>query len=104
MKIHYSSTKLEKILTSPNLLKKYYANDYNRLINRLSEFRAANSLADISSEPPPRRHKLSGDMAGMWGINYSKNDRIIICPMSDYDEDDLTTITEIKIVSLEDYH
>jgi len=38
------------------------------------------------------------------GIDYSKNDRIIIQPVGDYDINDLTTITEILIVVLGDYH
>ena len=104
MKITYSSNKLEKILTTPKLLKRYYSNDYTRLRNRLSELSAADSLADIPATPPPRRHKLNGDLSDRWGIDYSANDRIIVCPVGDFDVNDLSTITEIKILSLEDYH
>lgn len=104
MKISYSSSKLEKILTTPKLLKKYYSNDYSRLRNRLSELAAANSLAEIPLLPPPRRHKLIGDQSGKWGIDYSPNDRIVICPAGEFDVNDISTITEIIILSLEDYH
>lgn len=104
MKITYSSKKLEKILTNPKLIKKYYSNDYHRLLNRLSELLAANSLADIPETPPPRRHKLSGNMRNKWGIDYSKNYRIVISPEGKFDINNLNTITEIQIISLEDYH
>lgn len=104
MKISYSSKKLEKILTDPRLLKRHYPNDYFRLQNRLSELAAANSLAEIPSTPPPRRHKLKGDLSGKWGIDYSPNDRIVICPTGEFNVYDLSTITEIIILSLEDYH
>lgn len=104
MKITYSSNKLEKILTSPKLLKRYYSDDYTRLRNRLSELLAADSLADIPATPPPRRHKLNGDLSNRWGIDYSPNDRIVICPVGEFDICDLKTITEIEIQSLEDYH
>ena len=104
MEIFYSSTKLEKILTDPRLLKKYYSNDYERITNRLSELRLANSLNEIPEVPPPRRHKLSGNRRNCWGINYSKNDRIVICAVGEFDINDLTTIKAIEILDLEDYH
>lgn len=104
MKIHYSSTKLEKILTNERLLKKEYGRDYIKIGNRLSELRAANCLNDIPSCPPPRRHKLEGNHTDCWGIDYSKNYRIIIQPWGTYDIADLTSIVEVKVLSLEDYH
>lgn len=104
MKVRYSTSKLEKILTDERLLLKYYSNDYQRIRNRLSQLRAAANLAEISEAPPPRRHKLNGNYKGCWGINYSKNDRLIIRPVGMYDMDDLSSIVEIEIVELEDYH
>ena len=104
MIVTYSSKKLEKILTDPRLLKKYYSNDYNRIRNRLSELRAANNLSEIPECPPPRRHKLCGNLYDCWGIDYSKNDRIIIRPTGKFDINDVSSIVEIEIVNLEDYH
>lgn len=104
MDIHYSSSKQEKILTDIRLLKKYYANDYVKLSNRLSELAMANDLSEIPEIPPPRRHKLSGNNKDCWGIDYSKNDRIVIRPTGDFDINDLTTIREVIILELEDYH
>jgi len=78
MVIVYSSKKLEKQLTDIRLLKKYYGNAYNKIRNRLSELEAANNLSDIPECPPPRRHKLNGNLRDCWGIDYSPNDRIII--------------------------
>jgi len=66
MKIHYSSSKQERILTDERLLKKYYSNDYVKIANRLSELRAANNLAEIPEVPPPRRHKLEGRYKNCW--------------------------------------
>lgn len=104
MKIHYSSAKQEKILTNIRLLKKYYANDHIKIGNRLSELKVANNLNEIPEVPPPRRHKLQGKYRDCWGIDYSKNDRIIILPMGEYDINDLTSIVEVKIIDLGDYH
>ena len=86
------------------MLKKYYSNDYNKINNRLSEFEAANNLLEIPECPPPRRHKLNGSLQDCWGIDYSKNDRIIIRPIGEFDINDISSIVEIEIVDLEDYH
>ena len=104
MEISYSSKKLEKILKDDRLLHKYYSNDYQRIKNRISEIKAANNLSEIPETPPPRRHKLYGDYKGCWGIDYSKNDRIIIRPVGEFDINDLSSIDTVEIVELEDYH
>jgi len=104
MELYYSSAKQRKILTNIRLLKKYYSNDYLKIRNRLSELRVAHNLGEIPELPPPRRHKLKGDRKNCWGIDYSKNDRIVVLPEGEFDINDLSTITEIRILDLEDYH
>lgn len=104
MIIHYSSKKDEKIFQDERLIKRYYGKDGENISNRLSELRAANNLAEIPPVRPPRRHKLDHDKKNCWGINYSKNDRIVIEPYGEFDIEDLSTIKEIKILYLEDYH
>lgn len=95
---------MEKILENQRLIKRYYSKYYKKLIIRLSELRVAASLADISSDPPPRRHKLTGNFKGCWGIDVSRNYRIIVQPFGEYNEDDLNTIKEIVIKDIGDYH
>lgn len=107
MIIHYSNNKMEKILTDRRLLKKYHSDDYENILNRLSELALANNLNEIPEIPPPKRHKLTGPFQGYkdcWGIKYSKNDRIIIHPIGKYNVNDLKSIVEILIVALKDYH
>lgn len=104
MNISFSSKRLQKILTEERLLKKYYSNYYKNIKSRLTEIYAANSLNEIPNVPPPRRHKLTGDKNNMWGIDYSKNRRIVISPDGNYDINNLSTITSIVIETLEDYH
>lgn len=104
MEIKYATNKLEKILTDPRLVKKYYGKDATRLLIRLSELSVADSLLEIPDVPPPRRHKLSGEWENCWGIDYSKNYRIIIQPIGDYEIQDLSSIKGIEIVDLVDYH
>lgn len=104
MEIHYSTRKMEKILTNPRLIKKHYSKIHHKLVIRLSELRAAESLADITTSPPPRRHKLKGSFKECWGIDVSRNYRIIVQPEGEYDEHDLNTIKEIIIIDIDDYH
>lgn len=104
VELEYSSKKLEGILTNPRLIKKYYGVDATRLMNRLSELRAALSLEMIPNVPPPRRHKLTGDFKDCWGIDFSANRRIIIAPIGEFLLDDLSTIKKIQVLILDDYH
>lgn len=104
MKLYYSTKKLEKILSNNRQIKKYYPREYHKIINRLSELIVVNNLSEIPHIPPPRRHKLSGDKAGYWGIDYSPSFRIILKPVNEFNIDDLTTITDVMIIGLEDYH
>ncbi|GEB27495.1 Plasmid maintenance system killer protein [Enterococcus casseliflavus] len=104
MQIHYKTRKLEKVLTNERLIKKNYTAFYEKVCNRLSELRAAKNLEEIPNYPPPRRHKLEGYLENHWGIDISKNFRIIVRPVGKFDIEDLSTIIEIELISLEDYH
>lgn len=104
MNISYTSTKLERILTNERLIKKEYTAFYSKVIIRMSELRAVNNLEEIPHVPPPNRHKLKGDYKDCWGIDVSKNFRIVLRPLGDWEESDLKTICNVEIISLEDYH
>lgn len=104
MEITYSSRKLEKTLLDEKLIKKEYGKMAQGVMNRMSELRAATCLKDIPITPPPRRHKLEPHTENKWGISYYKNYRIIFSAVGDFNADDLSSITEIKILELEDYH
>jgi len=102
--IEYADSRMKKTLESSLLIGKRYGHIRNKLEIRLSELQMAECLADITPEPPPRRHKLKGDKADCWGVDVSKNWRIVIKPIGEFDLEDLATITQIQIVSIEDYH
>lgn len=104
MIIHYASNKDKQIFNNERLIKKYYSNDFKHIINRFSELRAANNLSEISELPPPRRHKLSGNYSDCWSISCSKNDRLIIQPFGNFNINDISSITEIKVLEFTDYH
>lgn len=105
MILHFNSSKDEKILCNERLLHRHYNKAHaKRIKSRLTELQSANNLGEIPQVPPPRRHKLKGEYADCWGIDYSPNYRIIIQPCGKYDINMLDTIKEVRILKLEDYH
>lgn len=104
LKLHYMSKRDEKVFQNERLILREYNKLADKIMNRLSELRAAESLEDIPNVPPPRRHKLTGNYQNCWGVDVSKNQRIVIEPYGDFDIMDLKTIKEVKIVKIEDYH
>lgn len=104
LEISFSNRKLEKILTNERLIKREYSSLYRNIINRLSELKVANNLSEIPHVPPPRRHKLEGEYLGCWGIDISKNYRMIIKPTEEFSVEELRLITDITILEIGDYH
>ena len=104
VKITYSSNKLKKTLSDEKIIKREYGKMAQGVMNRMSELRAATCLNDIPVTPPPRRHKLEPRSENKWGISYYKNYRIIFSAVGNFDANDLSSITEVKILQLEDYH
>lgn len=104
MHLEYSSNGLKKILEDERLINKYYSKMSTAIKNRLTELRAAECLKDIPEVPPPKRHKLTGDYNNCWGVSVSKNFRMILEPIGEYDINDLSSIHSIKILDIKDYH
>lgn len=103
MKIHYSSKKLEKILSDSRLIQRHHSKMYQGIVNRLTELNAVSNLSLITCNPPPRKHKLSGDYQGCWSVDISKNFRLIFSSF-DTELTDEVEITEIIIQDIKDYH
>ncbi|HAN09012.1 MAG TPA: plasmid maintenance system killer protein [Clostridiales bacterium] len=103
LKIQYQG-KLEKILTNERLLKKEYTQYHRNIISRMVELSSVDDLSEISTSPPPIRHKLTGTYEGCWAVWYSKNDRIVFRPIGEYNIEDIKTIKEIIIIFVGDYH
>ena len=104
MVIYFSSNKQQRILVDERLVRKHYGKLADKLMFRLAELEAALSLEDIPPVPPPRRHKLNGNKSNQWGIDVSKNYRIVLEPCGQWENDDLSTVREVKILDVEDYH
>ena len=104
MDIEYASRTLEKSLVDQRSITRHYGKTARSLIHRLSDLRVADNLSQITHLPPPRRHKLTGNLEGCWGIDLSKNQRLVVRPVGDYDPNDLSTVTRVRIEDIQDYH
>lgn len=110
MVIHYRTRKLEKELTNPRELSKSYGQLAKKISLRLSELRAADTLAIMATLPQARCHELTGDREGQFAVDVSGNYRLIFEP--DHDPVpvkgdggiDWTSITIISIQEIDDYH
>ena len=81
-----------------------------RVRQRLAEFKAANSLSDISHLPPPRLHGLTGDRDGQFAVDLQHPFRLVFEPANDpvpldsMSGIDKSRVTAILIIEVEDYH
>ena len=82
----------------------------NKIKLRLTVLNAAPNLAAVPTTKPERCHSLKGNRMGQYAIDLKHPYRLIFCPDHDplpKNEEgqlDLTRITRIKIISVEDYH
>ena len=81
MELTYKNEKLHNICENPKynkeLVKKYGIDVAKKLPQRIKELKAFNSLNDIPTSPPFRRHKLSGDRDNQFAVNIVKQYRLI---------------------------
>lgn len=107
MEYFAETRKLTKILNSHNLLVKHFGKARAKKIEeRLDEFDAASNLSQIPSDPPPRCHRLYGDLKNKFAVDVSANFRMIF---EGYDKNDELSIKKSEIVTvqitkIEDYH
>lgn len=101
MKISYSNKKLEKQLTNPGFRKKTYGKLATNIFIRLSELTVADTLDDISPNPPPRRHKMTGEKA-TWSLDVSRNYRMWIRSVNG--AEDPLEVNEVEIIDIIDDH
>lgn len=81
-----------------------------KIIQRLNELWAADTLADMGHLPPARCHELTGDRKGQFAVTTTEPNRLIFTP--DHDPVpidgsggiDRSKVTDIVILEVEDYH
>jgi plasmid maintenance system killer protein len=110
----WAKGKLKAALDDERVCQKQYGRDMTKkIMMRVSELRAAISLADFwpPMSGPERCHELKGDLAGTFSIDVKQPYRLLFVPTEENAPKDRsderarwTTITKIEIVSIEDTH
>ena len=106
--------KLRTALEDEKVCQKQYGRDMTKKIMlRVNELRAANSLADFwpPTSGPERCHELKGDLAGRFSIDVKQPYRLLFVPIEENAPKDRSdekkrwaSITKIEIVAIEDTH
>jgi proteic killer suppression protein len=111
VEVHFRTRKLARVFSSEALLIREYGPANARLImRRMSVLLAAPTLQEVPDTKPERRHQLKGSRAGQFAVYAEHPYRIIFKPANDpvpllkdggYD---LSRITAVEILAVEDYH
>ena len=72
-------------------------------MKRINELDAATNLYDIKSMPQTRLHILKQDWKGHFAVDIKHPFRLILLPING-ELSDIKSITEIKIITIIDYH
>ena len=111
MKIYFKTKKLEKVCSKKKASVKAVGDkNSRRLLQRMMELRAADTLNDISNLPPARCHELSGKRKRQFSVDINRNYRLLFIsannPTPEKDDGglDKNRITEIEIIEIEDTH
>lgn len=81
MELTYKNEKLRKLCEDPNskndLIKKYGVEVAKKLPQRIIELKAFNSLDEVPTCLPFRRHKLQGNRSNQFAVNITNQYRLI---------------------------
>jgi plasmid maintenance system killer protein len=108
MEIAFKSKKLEKRLTVPSELQRFYGTFAKAITLRINEFRSTGSLGTIKNRH--HAHKLRAELDGCISVNITANYRMLFKPNNDpllLKADggiDLDQVTKILIINIIDYH
>jgi len=111
MEVLFRTRRLQKTLSSEELLRREYGAENGRLImRRMLVLHSADRLADVPRDRPDRCHALEGKRQGQFAVDVKHPFRIVFepaddpLPLRDSGELDLARITSIRILGIEDYH
>lgn len=111
MLIGYANAKLQKICEQKKAARKHLRRiDPEVLFQRIGQLVAFNNLAQIPFQAPPLHfHPVRANLAGKYAVTVKGLMRIVFRPTGEFKTlsdgtPDLSTVTEIEVVAVEDYH
>jgi proteic killer suppression protein len=111
MQIEYRKNKLKKQVSSPSEIKRAFGVNAKKVSTRLDEITSSPNLAVLMQIPAANCHQLTGNRKSEWGLDISKNHRIIFeiadnpVPLVADGSINTLLVTSICILEIgEDYH
>jgi proteic killer suppression protein len=111
MRISFQTRKFEKAANSESRGNREWGSQRaDKIRQRLNELKAANTLADMSTLPPPRCHQLTENLDEQFAVDISRNERLVFkvdhkpIPRRPDRGIDLAQVTAIVVLRIEDYH
>lgn len=110
MQISYDNRKTQRLFNSQKaILKNFGLPVGRRVMQRLTELEAAQSLQMVSHLPPPRCHELVSANEHVFSVDVSGNLRLLFRPCGEFSEKedggiDLTSVKAVCIMEVKDTH
>ena len=110
MKIYFKTKNMAKVLNNKLLLRRKYGELSDSIMKRLKFLDQVANLGQVPTSLPFRRHKLHTKKSDFkYAICIKEPYRIVFQPngappISEDGDIDLSEVTEILIISIEDYH
>lgn len=110
MTLTYKSKQLQNMCEAPcfskELVKRYGVDVAKKLPQKIQELKSFEVLSDVPTNPPFRRHKLTGNRNGCFAIDITKQYRLIFKVTNDDTIiiEELNKIKEIMIVEISKHY
>jgi plasmid maintenance system killer protein len=109
--ITFKSAKLAKLCSTISAARKTWGKERGeKVLQRLNEMKAADTLADLMKLRSVRCHPLVGDRKGQWSVDLTHPYRLLFKPGNDPvpakgdGSVDEARVTEVVILGVEDTH
>ena len=110
MDIFFGNKKTQRLFNSQKaILKNFGVAVGRRVMQRLTELEAAQSLQMVSHLPPPRCHELTTSGGHVFSVDVSGNMRLLFRPCGEFSERedggiDLASVKAVCIMEVKDSH
>lgn len=106
MKIYYKDNKIEKLLSDrKNLVKKFGDQAADKIIMRMQELDAANTLIDLPPQTRPHPHEpKSKEIFSIDILKHQHPLRMLIKPSDEYDIENYITIVAVEVQRITKIH
>ncbi|SLJ23029.1 plasmid maintenance system killer protein [Mycobacteroides abscessus subsp. abscessus] len=98
----YDNKAIEKLCTDEKVMRKKRGDIADKLRRRVKALETAESVGELRTHDPLGKwHQLTGDLAGQWAGELSRNERLLIRPHNTEEPWDSVTVT---VLDIDDYH